>query len=160
MAEKTYEPEVIETYALPETVVEEETSSTSSESKKVVSPTTKISTRFPLRNISRETIGEALNTKTKQILGAFTFGQVGSIAIGVYENGVSGDVRITPNGITARDINGVTTFSIDGTTGGAVFKGTIQAGAVVAGIVTVTGAFVVTDGTYNIIWMGYLAGGF
>ena len=162
MSGKTYEPEVINTYALPETVVEEETASTNYEGKKVASPSVNLNKQFPVRNIARETIGEALNTQTKQILGSFTFGQVGAIAIGVYENGVSGDVRITPNGITARDINGNTTLSIDGATGDAVFKGTVTAGSLVTGSVTVQGqgAFIVNDGTYNVIWLGYLASGF
>jgi hypothetical protein len=132
---KTYEPEIIDTYALPETIVEEETGSTNYEGKKVASPSTKVSEKFPVKSVARETIGEALNTRTKQILGTFTFGQVGAISIGVYENGVSGDIRITPNGITARDLNGITTFSIDGTTGDAVFKGTVQAGSIISGSV-------------------------
>jgi len=159
--DKVYYPEIIETYALPETVVEEETSSTNYVGKTNLVPTTQVDKKFPPRNFARETISETLNTRTKKILGEFTFGQVGAIAIGVYENGVSGDIRITPNGITARNINGETTFSIDGTTGDAVFKGTITAGALVTGSVVVQGqgAFVVNDGTYNVIRMGYFAGG-
>jgi len=50
---------------------------------------------------------------------------------------VSGDLRITPNGLTARDIAGITTFAIDGTTGGAVFKGTVQSGSLLTGGVVV-----------------------
>lgn len=159
---KTYEPEVITTYSFPDVAEEEQEPSTNYEGKAVASPARNVSQQFPVRNVARETIGEALNTKTRQILGSFTFGQVGAIAIGVYENGVSGDVRITPSGITARDINGATTFSIDGTTGDAVFKGTVYAGSLVTGSVTVQGqgAFIVFDGTYNVIHMGYLAGGY
>ena len=159
---KIYYPEVIETYALPETVVEEDTPSTNYIGKTNLVPKTQVNKAFPIRNIARETINEALNTRTKKILGEFTFGQVGAISIGTYENGVSGDIRITPNGITARDINGSTTFSLDGTTGDAVFKGTVTAGSLVTGSVTVQGqgAFIVNDGTYNVIHMGYLAGGY
>jgi len=51
---------------------------------------------------------------------------------------VSGDLRISPNGITARDSAGLTTFSIDGTTGNAVFKGTVQAGSFITDNVQVT----------------------
>jgi len=131
--DKVYYPEIIETYALPETVVEEETSSTNYVGKTNLVPTTQVDKKFPPRNFARETISETLNTRTKKILGEFTFGQVGAIAIGVYENGVSGDIRITPNGITARDINGNATFSIDGNTGDAVFKGTVTAGSVISG---------------------------
>jgi hypothetical protein len=160
--DKVYYPEIIETFALPETVVEGDTESTNYIGKTNLAPNTQVNNTFPPINFARETLSNTLNTKTKKILGEFTFGQVGAIAIGVYENGVSGDIRITPNGITARDINGTTTFSLDGTTGDAVFKGTITAGALVTGSVTVQGqgAFIVNDGTYNVIWLGYLSGGF
>lgn len=159
---KVYYPEVIETFALPETVVEEDVETTNYVGKTTLSPSTEVNKSFPPRNIARETISASLNTKTKKILGDFSFGQVGAISIGIYENGVSGDIRITPNGLVARDINGTETIAIDGTTGDAVFRGTVQAGAVVAGNVTVSGqgAFIVNDGTYNIIHIGYLAGGY
>lgn len=159
---KVYYPELIDTYALPETIVEEDTASTNYVGKTVLNPSTKLNEIFPPRNIARETISQSLNTKTKKILGEFTFGEVGAISIGKYVNGVSGDIRITPNGLIARDINGTETIALDGTTGDAVFRGTIQAGAVVAGNVTVQGqgAFVVNDGTYNVIHMGYLSGGY
>lgn len=156
MSDKIYYPEVIETYALPETSVPEETASVNYEGKNIIAPSTNVAQTFPQKVIARETIGMALDTQKKRILGEFTFGQVGSIAIGVYENGVSGDVRITPNGLVARDINGVETISIDGATGSAVFRGTIQAGAVVAGEVTITGRLVVSDGSNERIWLGDL----
>jgi hypothetical protein len=38
---------------------------------------------------------------------------------------VSGDIRISPTGILGRDINGATTFSINGTTGVAVLNGLV-----------------------------------
>ncbi len=160
--DKIYYPEVIETNALPGVAVESDEASTNYAGKVNAPPSTEVDVKFPRVPVARYTISETLNTKTQQILGTFTFGQVGSIAIGVYENGVSGDIRITPNGITARDINGETTFSIDGTSGDGVFKGTITAGALVTGSVTVQGqgAFIVNDGTYNVILMGYLASGF
>lgn len=159
---KIYYPEIIETFAFPDVAVEEEAGSTNYEGKTNLSPSTKVDQQFPPRRIARETISESINTKTKQILGTFTFGQVGAIAIGVYENGVSGDIRITPSGLVARNINGVETIAIDGSDGSAVFRGTIQAGAVVAGNVTVSGqgSFVVNDGTYDVILLGYLSGGF
>lgn len=161
MAEdKIYYPEVINTNPFPEIQAEEHEGFTNYAGKTNIQPGTEVDVRFPVKQIARETLSEALNTRTKQILGEFTFGEIGAISIGTYENGESGDIRITPNGITARDVNGVTTFSLDGTTGDAVFKGTIQAGAVVSGQVTVTGAFVVNDGAYDVIWLGYKSGGF
>ena len=87
--------------------------------------------RFPTRKIAVELLGQALNTKSKKILQEFQFTPSGAIQVGDYKKGDSGDLRISPNGITARDIAGLTTFAIDGTTGDAVFKGTLQAGAIV-----------------------------
>lgn len=160
--DKIYYPEEIQTYPLPETMEEANDASTNFVGKTNAGPSTDVNLMFPPRNVARETISETLNTKTMKILGTYTFGEVGAISIGVYENGVSGDIRITPNGITARDINGDTTFALDGTTGDAVFKGTVTAGSLVTGNVTVIGqgSFVVNDGTYDVALLGYQAGGF
>ncbi len=66
-----------------------------------------------------ETIGSALNTKSKRILAEFQFADSGAIKVGKFAPGVSGDLRISPNGIVARNESGIITFSIDGTTGNA-----------------------------------------
>lgn len=145
--DKIYYPEVIETYALPETVAPTDNASGGSSGGQTnLTPSTNVDKSFPEKDVARETIGSALNTKTKKILGDFSFGQVGAISIGVYENGVSGDIRITPNGITARNINGTTTFSIDGSDGSAVFLGTITAGAIISGAVVVGDSTIILDG--------------
>ena len=102
--------------------------------------------RFPTRKIAVELLGQALNTKSKKILQEFQFTPSGAIQVGDYKKGDSGDLRISPNGITARDIAGVTTFAIDGTTGDAVFKGTIQTGALISGLVAVGDNNIVIDG--------------
>lgn len=101
----------------------------------------------PTKKIAYELISSALNTKSKKILAEFQFTESGAIQIGKYENGVSGDLRLTPNGITARDLSGVTTFAIDATTGNAVFKGTIQAESFVGGAVYVGDNSIILDGT-------------
>lgn len=161
MPEKIYYPEVIENFPItansgePETKASRRGFSNNERTTEVI-----IQPKFPVKRFSEELLSTSLNTKSKKILGSYTFGAMGAISVGTYENGVSGDIRISPNGIVGRNINGTTTFSIDGTTGDATFLGTIEAGAVVAGQVTVTGSFVVNDGTYNVIWLGYLAGGF
>jgi hypothetical protein len=67
----------------------------------------------------------AISTASSQILGAFTFGASGALQIGTYVNGASGDLRISPTGILGRDVNGDTTFSINGTTGVAVLNGLV-----------------------------------
>ena len=87
---------------------------------------------FPTLKIAREVISTTLDTRSKQILGAYSFGQMGAIQIGVYELGVSGDIRITPDGFVARNTAGENTIAIDGETGDLVLKGTILAGSVIA----------------------------
>ena len=144
--EKVYYPEVIEENAFPtqEGVVDfGESQKTSNQT--FSSPTIK-SQPLPTRRVAVEVIGSALNTKSRKILAQFEFTQSGAIQIGKYENGVSGDLRITPNGITARDSAGLTTFSIDGDTGDAVFKGSIQAGSLITGLVSVGDNNIVIDG--------------
>ena len=100
----------------------------------------------PTKRIAVELMSSALNTKSKKILAEFEFTEQGAIKIGSYSPGESGDIRITPNGITARDENGVTTFALDGTTGSAVFKGTIQSDTLIAGTVAVGDSKVIIDG--------------
>jgi hypothetical protein len=140
MANDIYTPDTISDQPLP--VLEYETGSQTtgsgvmSDTKKdgvLTSPATIPPRPPPNIPIARKVINETLNTDSRQILGQYTFGQVGALQVGTYENGVSGDIRISPNGITGRNVNGETTFSIDGTTGNATFKGTLQAGTVIAG---------------------------
>lgn len=101
---------------------------------------------LPTRKVAHEVLGRALNTRSQRILADFKFTATGAISIGTYTNGVSGDVRISPNGIVARNSAGTTTFALDGTTGNAVFKGEIQAGALISGLVAVGDNAVVIDG--------------
>lgn len=103
-----------------------------------ITPGQGVDTQFPVREVPNHIIGDSLNTQSKQILGPFTFSTLGAIQIGTYVNGVSGDIRISPNGIVGRNVNGTTTFTIDGTTGNATFLGTIQAGTFIAGDSSVT----------------------
>lgn len=130
--DKIYYPEVIDSYVLPETVAPTDNASGGASGQSLIFPSSQVSESFPDKNVSREVISQALNTKSKKILGDFSFGQVGAISIGSYESGVSGDIRITPNGIVARNSSGTTTVSIDGDTGDAVFSGTVTASAIVA----------------------------
>lgn len=102
---------------------------------------------FPTYNIAVDVISSALNTKSKKILQEFQFTLSGAIQIGKYEPGVSGDLRLSPSGITARDSAGNTTFALDGETGSAVFAGTIQAGTFIAGLVVVGNNTWIIDGS-------------
>lgn len=100
---------------------------------------------IPIPVVAKELIGDSLNTQTRQILSNFSFGKVGAIQVGEYVNGVSGDIRITENGLTARNSAGTTTVSIDGTTGNATFLGTVAAGSVISASVAanlITGTIV------------------
>ena len=94
----------------------------------------------------------------------------GALQIGKYESGVSGDLRISPNGIVARNSSGMTTFALDGDTGSAVFMGEIQAGAIITGLVSVGNnnvvidgenqRMIVNDGQTDRILIGFQSGGF
>ena len=109
-------------------------------------PTVSKEKGFPTRKIATELIGQALNTRSRKILGAFEFTPSGSIQIGDFQEGISGDLRLTPNGLTARNISGLNTFAIDGDTGDAVFAGQIQSGAIITGLLQVGGDNIIIDG--------------
>lgn len=83
--------------------------------------------KIPKKVFADETISQSLNTKSKKILAEFEFLQQGAIQIGEYVPGVSGDIKLSPNGIVARNSSGQTTLAIDGDTGNAVFQGEVRA---------------------------------
>lgn len=125
--DKVFYPEVVEDAPFPGQDVPV-VAQTQSNPAGTYTPATTKPVPFRQKIVSHETIGSSLNTRSRRILGEFQFTQNGAMQIGKYENGVSGDLRISPDGITARDMAGLTTFAIDGTTGNAVFKGDVQAG--------------------------------
>jgi len=106
-------------------------------------------------------VDDTLSTASKTILDEFTFGVSGALQIGTYSNGVSGDIRISPNGILGRNSAGDTTFSIDGTTGDATFGGTLVAasgtfGTITSGSLTgltITGGTIQTDTSGRRLYM-------
>lgn len=135
---KIYYPDTIEDQPLTSIAVEEvvTTGSTSNKTAStgnvVESPSTIPPRPIPIPVMAKELISDSLNTQSRQILSSYTFGKVGALQIGEYVSGTSGDIRISPDGIVGRNSAGVTTFSIDGTTGNATFKGTIVAGSVIS----------------------------
>ena len=145
MTEKIYTPEVIQENPFPGDPLLPRVPQPKSPAG-TYTPKADAEGRFPTRKIAVELLGQALNTKSKKILQEFQFTPSGAIQVGNYKKGVTGDLRISPNGITARDIAGLTTFAIDGTTGDAVFKGTIQTGALISGLVAVGDNNIVIDG--------------
>lgn len=127
---------------------------------------------FPSMQIASAVIADSIDTQSRRILADYSFGEYGSIRIGKYENGVSGEISLTPNGIVAKNKNGETTLTIDGSTGDATFKGTIAANSLIAGRTDIgtTGGnvyidgnnnrIIISDGTNDRILIGYQSSGF
>lgn len=136
MDDKIYTPEVIEDIPFPSDDAEIQIQE-SIQSGQTVTPAKTKDQNFPRRIIARETISSSLNTKSRKILATFEFTEMGALQIGKYQNGISGDIRISPSGILARNLAGELTFALDGESGDAVFKGTITTGAVISGEVVV-----------------------
>lgn len=101
---------------------------------------------FPTKRIATELISNVLNTKSQKILKEIQFTKSGALQIGEYQNGLSGDVRISPSGIVGRNQSGVNTFTLDGDTGDATFAGTVQTGAIVTGQMVVGDSAIQIDG--------------
>lgn len=144
MAEdKIYYPETIEVYPLPETVESEGANSPSLTAGGISYSEVLPGNPFPEATpFTRELISNSLNTITKKILGEYSFAELGAFIVGEYESGVSGEVTISPSGISAKNSAGETTFALDGDTGDATFSGAITASSVSGGTisgVTITG---------------------
>ena len=127
--EKIYTPETIPDTPFPNqdtagsSAVLQQVDSTN----QIYSPKTIAETPFTQPVIANETISSNFNTQTKKILNEFTFAPMGAIRIGNYQDGDTGDISISPDGILARDKYGNPTFSLNGDTGDATFKGVVQA---------------------------------
>jgi hypothetical protein len=145
-AEKIYSPAVIEDAPFPTDDAGAPLTVTQESSNQIFGAQKINDQKMPIKRVAQELISTSLNSKSRKILAEFSFTEGGAIQVGKYENGVSGDLRITPNGIVARDLAGITTFAIDGTTGSAVFKGSVQAGSVITGEVIVGNNNVIIDG--------------
>lgn len=146
MDEKVYKPATIEEQPFPgltQTGFFNDSETTTS--KSTYNPKTVQDRPIPQKIISHETIGQSLNTKSKKILQEFGFTESGAIAIGKFLQAISGDIRITPNGIVARDSSGNITFALDGDTGNATFAGELRSGSSITGRIQV-GNNVVIDG--------------
>lgn len=136
--EKVYTPETIPDNPLPEQIGDLESKAAGGATgTDLHKPSTIPDNPLPRKIIAHETIGSALNTKARKILGAFEFVQQGAIQIGKFILGESGDIKISPNGIVARNLAGNPTFTLDGETGDAVFAGEIQSGALITGNVII-----------------------
>ena len=111
------------------------------------SPTTIPATKIKEKRAAIELLSSALNTRSKKILQEFELELSGGFQIGDYKDGDTGDVRITPNGITSRNNAGITTMTLDGTTGDAIFAGKIQSGSVITETLQVGNNSIILSGT-------------
>lgn len=133
MAYKIIYPTVIEPTPLNGQQYQFDTSGLSQKSSimgTTSSETTKTRTLSPPQ-YAKEVVSKRLNTIAGQITSKFTFTNFGALEIG--EENVTGWIRITGDGITAENINGDPTFSLDGRTGNAVFSGELAAGNILTG---------------------------
>src|SRR3990167_554997 len=133
--DKNYEPEVIQESPFPNEIIQP-ISPTQGSGDNFTHTTTKEKV-FPKKRSAVELLSTSLNTKSRKVLETFDLVQSGGFQIGNFEEGISGDLKLTPNGITARDSSGVTTFAIVGADGSAVFKGEIKSGSLITGEVIV-----------------------
>ena len=106
------------------------------------------SEELPSNIIASDLISTSFDSQLNRILGNYSFGQLGAIQIGSYSSGVSGDIKISPNGIVARNKSNVTTFSVDGATGNVYVYGVLTVGSaaadVNAGSTTINGSKLTT----------------
>jgi len=130
--EKVYYPETIEDTPFPQ-AEGGNLDISQAIGKGVYGPQTIKDRPMPTKRVAVELLSSALNTKSKKILQEFQFTPSGALQIGKYQNGVSGDLRISPSGILGRNLSGITTFAIDADNGDAIFLGTLQAGTIIAG---------------------------
>lgn len=105
----------------------------------VYRPITEVDKKFPPKFVAHETISSTLDTRTKKIKGEYSFNKEGAILVGGYVAGVSGEIAISPDGIVAKNVNNETTVLIEGSTGDAYFKGTVEAGSVISGDIQLGG---------------------
>ena len=160
MDDKVLKPTIIEEVDFPEIGQSTTTTTGSGNTAEVLTPNAEVGKSFPPALIARTVIADSLDTQSRRILADYTFGEYGSISIGKFEPGVSGDVKISPSGIAARNKMGETTITLDATTGDATFKGTVAAGSFIAGnyfTVQQSGNYkgiFINDGTYDVIFIG------
>lgn len=168
MNEKVVEPEVIQEIPFPnQDTVPNSTTSSSPSSQGIVSSPTSKEKSLPKKRSAVELLSTSLNTRSRKVLQSFELEQSGGFQVGNFQEGVSGDVRMTPNGLTGRDMAGITTFALD-TDGNLVLKGELQSGSVITGNIIVGNnrviisvdengepSIIVNDGSYDRVLIGF-----
>jgi len=135
--EKVFSLEEIEENPLPGEILPVLTP-TSTQPAGTFAPTVAKDKPLPKKIVAHELLSSALNTKSKKILQEFDLQQTGGFKVGDFKEGISGDLRITPNGLTARNKSGITTLAVDGDTGDAIFAGQLRAGSTIVADTIIT----------------------
>lgn len=170
--EKVYHLEEVEEVPFPSDTSEALGNSSDGKSGDNYSPIQTKQTTTPVKRTAVELLGQVLNTRSRKVLQSLDLEQSGGFQIGKFKEGENGDIRITPNGITGRDTNGVETFVLD-SDGNLVVKGEIRSGSFITGQVIVGNnrviidvdengepRIIVNDGTNDRILIGYQEDGF
>ncbi len=146
MAEdKVYTPEVIEETPYPQDTSELIGSTSTAPTGDTYSPVQTKESTVRIKRQAVELLSTAINTRSKKILQEFELIQSGGIKIGNYQEGLTGEVSITPNGLLGKNIAGVVTFALD-TDGNLILVGELRSGSVIAGQVVVGNGTWVIDG--------------
>lgn len=145
MDDKVYTQEIVPTTPFPGEIAQFVTSSSPANVGDMYSPTVSKAKVFPIKRTAVELLSTALNTRSRKILQEFELQQSGGFQVGNFEEGLSGDLRITPGGLVARNIAGITTFAIDGDTGDAFFAGQLRSGTLITGELTIGDGSIVLD---------------
>lgn len=177
---KVYTRQIIAEEPLPVIVEEFNPISSSQPSQGDFVSRAKISNQeFPAPKFATEVLSQAINTKSRKILQQFEFTKSGALQIGEYVNGVTGDIKISPDGIVARNKSGVNTIAADGDTGDVTVQGTIRASTfesnnLLTGLIDVgtpgntryvridgaNNRILINDGSNDRVLIGYQSGGF
>lgn len=123
--DKNFEPQIVQELPFPGQILQPDYSSKGVQGD--FSPITSQPNVFPRKRIAVELLSSVLNTKSRKILKEFQLQQSGGFQVGDFKEGLSGDIRITPDGLVARNIAGLPTVTIDGDTGDATFSGDVRA---------------------------------
>ena len=171
MDDKNYVPEIVPDNPFPNEVVTS-ISTPSQNTKDNYVPTVAKDKIFPVKRSAVELLSTALNTRSRKVLEKFELVQSGGFQIGDFQEGLTGDVRITPNGLTGRNIAGLVTFALD-TDGNLTLIGELRSGSTITGQVVVGNngviidvddngnpSIIVNDGTHDRVLIGYQANGF
>ncbi len=79
----------------------------------------------------KEYLDAILDAEAAEIIGDWSFKASGALQIGKYIEGEYGDVKISPDGIVARNKDNDNTFTLSGITGNISLRGTLTAGSIV-----------------------------